>query len=283
MKNERNDPGAYVRKVQQGTKAYAQELLEEIERLRLMVANLDSEKRALLEKSRMLGECLAANEALRALAASRQSENQHLQEEVVSLRNEVDGYREDQEQLRAQLDGIRDETERHLARYSEVERQNSNLANLYVASYRLHGTLDRSEVLATIREIVANLIGSEEMALFQLRSEPGALELVDSTGIDPERYRRVALSDGRIGQTARSGEIYVAEPGVGSSEPTDGLTACIPLTLDGRVTGAIAIFRLLPQKAGFEELDRELFELLATHAATALHATGLGLAATVAG
>ena len=42
-----------------------------------------------------------------------------------------------------------------------------------------------------------------------------------------------------------------------------------------RVTGAIAIFRLLPQKTGFEEVDRELFELLATHAATALYCTAL--------
>jgi hypothetical protein len=41
------------------------------------------------------------------------------------------------------------------------------------------------------------------------------------------------------------------------------------------VTGAIAIYRLLPQKSGFEEVDRELFELLATHAATALYCTSL--------
>jgi hypothetical protein len=47
------------------------------------------------------------------------------------------------------------------------------------------------------------------------------------------------------------------------------------LVLDGKVTGAIAIYRLLPQKAGVEELDRELFDLLANHAATALYCTAL--------
>jgi hypothetical protein len=41
------------------------------------------------------------------------------------------------------------------------------------------------------------------------------------------------------------------------------------------VTGAIALFRLLPQKAGFQAVDRELFDLLATHAATALYCSGL--------
>ena len=45
--------------------------------------------------------------------------------------------------------------------------------------------------------------------------------------------------------------------------------------LDGRPVGAIAIFRLLPQKAGFETVDYELFDLLATHGATALHCSGL--------
>jgi hypothetical protein len=47
------------------------------------------------------------------------------------------------------------------------------------------------------------------------------------------------------------------------------------LSLDGRVTGAIAIFRLLPQKAGIEDVDRELFGLLATHAAVALYCSAL--------
>ncbi len=70
-------------------------------------------------------------------------------------------------------------------------------------------------------------------------------------------------------------------PDVGPSTPDAAfaperekdLTACIPLKVDGKVTGALALFRLLPQKQGFEAVDHELFDLLATHAATALHAS----------
>ena len=51
--------------------------------------------------------------------------------------------------------------------------------------------------------------------------------------------------------------------------------ACVPLKLDDKVTGVIAIFGLLPQKGGIEELDRELFDLLATQAAFARYCTGL--------
>ena len=66
----------------------------------------------------------------------------------------------------------------------------------------------------------------------------------------------------------------MAGPG-GAPGEEPGLTACIPLKLEDRVVGAIALFRLLPQKSGFESLDMELFELLGTHAATALYASGL--------
>jgi len=41
------------------------------------------------------------------------------------------------------------------------------------------------------------------------------------------------------------------------------------------VTGAIVIFRLLTQKPGLEEVDHEIFDLLASQAATALYCTRL--------
>jgi hypothetical protein len=53
----------------------------------------------------------------------------------------------------------------------------------------------------------------------------------------------------------------------------EDLTAVVPLQLAGQVTGVISIFRLLPQKPRFEDLDHELFDLLASHAAMALHCT----------
>ena len=45
--------------------------------------------------------------------------------------------------LKDRLTAIEEESRDFSARYVEVEQQNTNLANLYVASYQLHGTLDR--------------------------------------------------------------------------------------------------------------------------------------------
>ena len=274
---DRNDVGSYVRRVQEGTQRYAQDVLAENERLRMLVTSLEGEKLLLADKARMVAELIQANEALRTLAASLEGETRRLNEQAVSLRFERDRCERELTRLQVQLDRVRDESELFSSRYAEVEQQNSNLANLYVASYRLHGTLSRKEVLDTLQEIVANLIGSEEAALFEVDADARVLNLAAAFGVAPEAYRTIPLGSGLIGRAAVTGEIYVADPGA----PGDGeageehLTACIPLVLDGRVSGAIAIFRLLPQKAGVEDVDRELFDLLATHAATALYCTRL--------
>ncbi len=60
--------------------------------------------------------------------------------------------------------------------------------------------------------------------------------------------------------------------------PSDDLErpiVCIPLRIEERPIGAIAIFRLLVQKDSFAPLDHELFTLLAGHAATSIFAAQL--------
>ena len=160
------------------------------------------------------------------------------------------------------------------SRYVDVEQQNTNLANLYVATYQLHGTLDRDRVLAAIKEVIINLIGSEELGIWEITGE--TLTLLDSFGIDTQQWERVALDGegGLIGLVAETGQRYVAgEADIIGGGSQEALSAAIPLKLDDTVIGVIGIFRLLPQKDGFEPIDLELFELLGSHAATALYCT----------
>jgi hypothetical protein len=199
-----------------------------------------------------------------------------LRHQVERLEQEVAGQRQQRELLERRLQELED-AGRHLSeKCLQAEAQNSDLANLVVASHRLHGTRDRGEVLSAIQEIVANLIGSEELAVYQTDAAGRTLHLVASYGIDPAGHAAVPVGAGRIGRAAQAGG-----PDVGPSPETPersaegDLTACIPLKLDGQVVGALAVFRLLPQKAGFEAIDHELFDLLATHAALALYCTGV--------
>ena len=177
---------------------------------------------------------------------------------------------EENTRLRQFLAELEATAARRDALYAEIEQQNANLANLYVASYQLAGTVDRATVLQSIQEIVANLIGSEEVGIYERRGD--ALVLAASFGIDAIRLARIPLGEGRIGTTAASGEIYVSPTGRADDE---NITACIPLRVDGEVIGLVVIFGLLAHKPLLADGDRELFDLLGVHAATSLYCATL--------
>jgi GAF domain-containing protein len=204
------------------------------------------------------------NEALRIGMAAMENENVRLQQEIGTLSAELTRTRTAQEQLQQKLQEIRGESEKRFAEYAKLETVNTNLANLYVASYQMHGTLDRQTVLAAIQEIIVNLVGSEEFAVFE-REWGGQFRLAASVGMTPDQS---ILGHQRVAQATASGETWV------SAQHGD-LTACIPLKIDDRVTGLIVICRLLAHKTSLEPLDLELFDLLGTHAAMALHASTL--------
>jgi hypothetical protein len=252
-KKDGEGQGSYVFRVREDTRRYVQDLLNENDRLRRLAASLESEKGRLL------------------------SEKMSLQEKVLTLREEMDRIYHEQTDLRRQLADIEAANSKYSHQYLEVESQNNNLANLYVASYHLHSTLDRAEVVSAIKEIVINLIGSEELAIYEMSPDGTALKLAGWFGIDPVTYATVPVGSGIIGKTGATGETWL--PGKGLDfQPTPreaNLSVCVPLKLEDKVVGALAVFRLLPQKSGFETIDYELFNLLATHAATALYLTKL--------
>ena len=261
MSDNTKEVGTYVHKVRDSTRRYLHDLLGENEKLKVLAASLESENTQLKE------------------------ERLRLQERLLTAREELDRMRGEEVSLQRKLANIEAEHHRFSQECEIVEQQNSNLANLYVTSYRLHGTLDRKEVLTILQEIVINLIGCEELGIFEVDPNHSTLSLVASFGIDPAKYQTIPLGAGLIGRAALEGETYLAsqKPRIGSRGlPAEAdLTACIPLKLDGKVTGAIALFRLLPQKPCLETLDHELFDLLATHAAMALYCTSLHAAANV--
>jgi GAF domain-containing protein len=184
------------------------------------------------------------------------SDKTRLQDEVVHLRRDVADLME---------------------RCSALESEVGMLSNLYVASQRLHETVDRASVLRAIEEILINLVGSEELAIFELDASATSLSRSWSFGIERQRYLERALDDGPIGRAVRTGQTVVVDGERPADEPR--LTACVPLKLRDRVIGVIVIFGLLPQKPRLEAVDRELFDLLATAAATALHSAALSAAA----
>ncbi|MGH0034340.1 MAG: GAF domain-containing protein [Myxococcota bacterium] len=177
------------------------------------------------------------------------------------------------ERLRA----VEAENQQFAGRYLEIEEENNNLANLYVASYQLHSTLDPSEVLKVILEIVINLIGAEVFCVYVMDDRANVLEPVASEGEPIGSFPKVALGEGFVGEAVASGDVVTRDPhGADVADLVEaGAVVCIPLRVQDKPVGAIAIHSLLQQKDGFSPLDQELFTLLAGHAATAIFASRL--------
>jgi len=178
----------------------------------------------------------------------------------------VQGLLAENDRLRLLVDGLK----------AESEAQVANLASLYVAVTSMHGALDRPSVLSSVQEIVTNLIGSEEMAIFETDPARGRLTLLASIGIEPGPYQEISVGDGAIGRAAATGERVIRNEGGSLTEDGDAaLTACIPLKVAGRIVGVLAVFRLLPHKGSLDAIDMDLFDVLAAHAASALLFTRL--------
>jgi hypothetical protein len=159
------------------------------------------------------------------------------------------------------------------ARIRELHDQNTSLVQLTVASQLLAASLEREEVLGTIEEVIVNMIGSEELAIFDVDRDGTSLNVARLRGIDAASPR-LARAFGPLSYVLRSGQTLVSrDRRVRADDIDGGLTAAIPLKVERDVTGVVAIFRLLDQKVALEQVDHDLFEILSRQAAMALHST----------
>lgn len=228
----------YVERVREATRSLFEDLLESNRRLILALA--------------VFGEGRDQAPDLRNL-------------EVLSAR-----WAAEQQSLVELLEAVERETRAFEEQVADVERQNANLASLYAAGHALHASLERDGVVGAIKEIVVNLVGSEEFAIVAAdeRLTPYAL-----FGITPARLEGLSAHSGIIGRAA-SEERALVLPWAAPSDGT-GIRVCVPLVAAGRTRAFVLIFGFLPQKAELLPLDHELFALVGTQAATALYAAEL--------
>jgi hypothetical protein len=208
------------------------------------------------------------------------SENDKLCALVRTLEGHLDRERKDREEVEQRIRAVEAERRTYQERYHEVEEQNDNVSKLYAATLRIHRSISHEDVLAAIHEIIINLVGSEEFAVFEMNTDGTRLARASSFGMDVARLGPIAVGTGIIGHAARSGDTYVAgsgpAPGSADQVPLEAnLTACVPFLVEGVVTGAVAIFKLLGHKPRLEPVDLELFTLLGSHAANALYCTSV--------
>jgi hypothetical protein len=193
----------------------------------------------------------------------------HLQDRITVLESE-------KREILDRIKAIEQENQDYDNRYSEIEAENNLLANLYISSYQLHSTLDISEIIRIIQEILLNLVGVEQFSIMLLDETRQQLRPLVVEGADPSLVASVRVGEGVIGTIVQTGERRLLKP-EGSADVFSAPSAVIPLVVGPDVIGVINIYKLLQQKESFSDIDEELFNLLGAHAATAIFTAMLHL------
>jgi hypothetical protein len=228
----------YVERVREATRSLFEDLLDSNRRLGLAISVLGRER------------------------------DQASREDVNELNKRSERWRAEQESVLEMLNAIDREYKRFEEQFYDVERQNANLATLYAAGHALHTNFSREAVLSAIQEIVINLMGSEEFAIVGAEADDRLTPLA-LFGVKAQRLAGLTGDVGIIGRASSEGRPLALPRGMPCD--TTGVRVCIPLCLADKVEGFVLIFGFLPQKDELSPLDYELFSLVGTQAAAALH------------
>jgi putative methionine-R-sulfoxide reductase with GAF domain len=231
--------------------------------------------------SRLTDEFIQDYERLLDRLAAMETENANLRAQVAADRAVRDLVQKI-EMLEAEKSDLLSRTHRAEAintqfttRVQEVESEFSNLANLYVASNQLHSSLSPRGVTRRIKEVLAQLVGAERYSMYLANQDATELVPIASEGVPGGDLLPVLVAGSRLGDVLTKGEAAVEEDVDPSRGGLDRPAAVIPLVVDERVVGVIAIFSTLSQKTRFDAVDFELFRLLGQHAAQALVSASL--------
>ncbi len=209
-----------------------------------------------------------------AVPQAIEGDPRELGRELAAARLELADRCAEAERLRDRLTGFASAHRRIHDEHVLLEEQYSELGRLHVTLERLHGTLERREVLTAVQEIVINVIGSEELAVFELTEGGGELHPVHCFGVEARQLGPVPLGSGPIGRAAAERRAWVSGDGPPSPEAPD-LMACIPLQAAGRVIGVLAFWHMVEHKHLLGPVDRKVLSLIARHAGAALYLTSL--------
>jgi hypothetical protein len=174
-------------------------------------------------------------------------------------------------ELEQQTGLLRQDLQRCGEELGDAQRRGALAAGQLIALRRLQSTLERAPMLLALEEVVASLVGCEELALYELAD--GQLRLVHAVGIGAHALEQMRLADGLLVHCTAGAGIWIDEAKGARDRSVPALTACVPLEADGRRLGTLVLFRLLEHKAQLEAPDIELLDLLRVHVGVALVAT----------
>ena len=245
------------------------------------VDDLKKERDAFIQQffrkgAQLTEELLKENERLRDKVSRLEAENGKLLSHVASdsairdLVRKIDLLEAEKQELLAKHQRVQADSSRSDINYHEIETELANLANLYVAATQLHSARTVRSCIRNLKELLAQFLGAAEFVVYLASDDKTELWAIASEGVNPDAVARVTVAEGPLSEAFRSGRLLFGSSADTSKGTLADPAAVVPLHLDGRTVGVIAIFGTLPQKTEFINVDNELFKLLGAQAAPAL-------------
>jgi len=248
-------------------------------------ADLRSERDQFLAKftrgARITDEFLKEYENLARRLQSLEAENAMLRAQVEAdealrdMMRKIEQLELEKAELLSRFRRVEAQSTTVSARVEEVEVEFANLANLFVASNQIHSSLSPRGVTRRIKEVLAQFVGAERYAMYLVNPNGSELVPIASEGVPGNKLLPVRVTGTAIGEAFQGAVVVVNDDVSPSTGTLEQPAAVIPLSIDERVVGAVAIFSTLSQKTRFDTVDFELFKLLGQHAAAALVSASL--------
>lgn len=229
-------------------------------------------------------ELVKENRRLRDQLAGVEQQNASLKTQLASdrairdLLSKIEDLEREKSRLLSTVHEQEEITSRVSNRFVEVESELESFANLYVASFQLHGSLRVRSAMRNVKELLCQLVGARSMAVYFIDGDERTLLPIASEGVDLSALPTITVREGATSGPVEGVIERVYLTGVPHMADGDGATApaaCIPLQFEDRIVGAIVVYALLEHKKRFVTVDRELFKLLGAHAGGALVAAEL--------
>jgi hypothetical protein len=161
------------------------------------------------------------------------------------------------ERLACERDAARQQAAAESAARATAELRNGEIVKLCVALTHLNAAVTPDAVASALREIVINLIGSEEFAILE-PARDGAPRAIASMGMDAHALAGLAA------------RLVAAGPGSDA-----GLVARVPLRSGKQTVAELAIVAMLPHKGELDRFDLQLLEVLSTAGGAAIESARL--------
>lgn len=177
-------------------------------------------------------------------------------------------------EIERRLDEVASETEFNRERYEQIEEENDRLVNLFVAGHQLYSTMDLSDAVQIIVEILLNFVGAGRFAILILDEPTGELHAIESYGVDRGLVPIMSRNVDPVAACFASGKPEIIEE-VPEGWDVNRPLVCIPLKLGTEVLGAVTIYSYLEQKRELTAIDLELFSLLGDRGGAVLESARL--------